>query len=390
MKNRLIYYLIYFCLIVIFQEKGDSQSVNPQISIFVYGLPVWILFVEMFLGNVKIQKRKVSKIFSDLIILYLIVFTSQSILIFANKGGSFVGTFYWSNLRLFAPLISVYLISLFYPISITLKQLLNSIDFLFYGCILALSSKVVNLTGKPFEITSILLFGNSPLESDTLCFAFGLITAHFFYKGEKKKFLWSLLFVLLTGKRIVFLGLLIFFFLNIDKIKKWIFNNVKIFGFILLACNIGYAYFLYDMGSGQAFILEVIEASFTKNANDLTMGRMVLYERIIESLGAPNFLGNGMGSVMFALRRISTTEEWLHSDILMNFYEIGILGCLGWLFFLFFKFKETPFSLSLLVLFDVFMLTDNTFYYFVPNFIFYYLVFVNSVCLTKQTNVINN
>jgi len=379
MKNKLLLFLFFFCIILILQEGATGQSINTSFSTLLYFTPLWIFFIEFTLYEIKFRKSEMGGHLIKLIIFYLIVFVLQTLFLLLIKPGGYAGPFIWNSVRLFTPLLSILLISSFIIPTVGNAWQDSSVNLIFFSSGIALIPKLLSSSFSSFDILKVISLGVSPLESDTLCFVFGLIAAHYILKGKKWLILLSLIMVFLTGKRIVFLGLLIFYILNLRVIRERVERKTNMFGIMLLLINSFYCYFLYDLGSGEGKIIDFLENLFSKTTEELTVGRLVLYERIIAQMGFPSMFGNGMGNVMFSLRKISSAEEWLHSDILMNFYEVGIIGCIIWMIYLFNLFKSNYTCLTFLVMFNVFMLTDNAFYYFVPSFLLYFLMWLNSI-----------
>lgn len=386
MNRQLTVLLLFFCVILILQEGGSGQSINTQFSVFMYSTPLWVLFVSTFSKLNNFSLKNETSFFKDLLLMYTFLFVGQSLIVLVLTKDKFSGPLMWNIVRLFSPLISVFLITILHNgRNTSIKSYLASVDIIFIACIIALSSKLLYTPLSSINIVNILFLGISPFESDTLCFAFGLLSAHYVINKEYRKLIFCVFFVLLSGKRIVFIALIIFFILNLNPVKRIVLSKMNFFGVALLLINLSYAYFLYDMGSGDGYINDLLESFFSKSTNEITVGRVILYERIIDKLGFPKSYGYGMGRVIYTLRKISPNEEWLHSDVLMNFYEVGLVGGVYWMYFMFKKFKESYVIFSLLVIYDIYMLTDNAFYYFAPTFVFYYLVFINLTVQRKLT-----
>ena len=363
--------LSYIGIVLILQEKSTDQSIDSTFSVIIYFFPLWTCL--FFLPNPKLGIPKSYYFFLQVIKFYLLVFGLQTvILMFFTGDKSYLGPYLGNMIRILTPLLSVTFISILFQEK-SKEAFFNSLRIVFFLSAIAIIPKVVSNGLSHFTVHNVLL-GTTGVESDTLGLVYGLFAAFFFLNRSKLLFSIAFLFMLITGKRIVLMAVLTCIILNVPSIKKVLEKRKKLFIMVILLTNTAIAFLTYDFGSGNSVVLEILADWFSLRKEELTMGRNILYNRIVDELKVPHLFGNGVGKVFFTLRRLSKDEPWLHSDLLMNLYDVGFLGFVSWLYFLYKKMTINFRVTSIFIVFNFYFITDNAFYYVIPNLLLYLMI----------------
>lgn len=211
----------------------------------------------------------------------------------------------------------------------------------------------------------------------TFAFIFGLFAIYYAYRKRWGMFLFAGIFMYLSDKRIVILGvliaLLVILVMNIFR------NNKKLAAAIWAGVTALVYLYLYMIYSG-------FMEKFCWGANINTNGRVEIYSRMANefdfSLG---YLGNGIGIVEHLLKCWNISEfANLHNDLLKLYIELGFLGLLiymvsYWVVFQlidrWFDSSKMSFFLGISVYSMLLFTTDNVSIYIMYLFTLYCICF---------------
>ncbi|MCK7598406.1 hypothetical protein M0G74_14085 [Microbulbifer sp. CAU 1566] len=211
----------------------------------------------------------------------------------------------------------------------------------------------------------------------TESFVFGIFAICYFQFGSFRHFSVACFFVLLSLKRIAFLGVLfgVLSIVAVPILMRVGLLRIRIGFFLILVVSV---IFLFGLSLG--YFDEYFGRYFGVSSNQLTMGRFNIYsyvfgdfERLISFWG----LGFGWSYELVSAATLGADKN-LHSDILKIFFEGGLV-----LFLLFFYFLSRSINYSslplVLYLFCLF-LTDNVLVYPQVMFFWLYAVFISNKC----------
>lgn len=210
---------------------------------------------------------------------------------------------------------------------------------------------------------------------------FPFIFAFFFYYwlGKSKTFsVVNFIISMIAGKRIVMLGVLIIltyhFCLKYKILNRFLSSNMFLYSLNVLSVLI---FFLFFLGAFNDFIFD----TFGVSANALTMGRQSLYEAAFTSnrydMNSILFMGIGVGNVV---RFIDYDGFLLHNDLLKLIIENGIPITILFFFLLYHKVDRE--AKGFVILWNIFLLTDNTLIY--PSVVFALLFFMHYFSKQKE------
>lgn len=221
-----------------------------------------------------------------------------------------------------------------------------------------------------------LLSTGSSIEN-SFCFLFGYLALYFLNQRKYGYLVVCLILFLLNYKRIVLGGFVLSFFYwllfhNRTGKKVALKPLISTIPFISVGLLL-----ILSSGIYNYAISRIIGTSI----NQLTTGRYNSHHGLFESMfELPNvILGYGLGKSVETLRSFDFTElAWIHSDYLMLFYDLGIVGFL--IFFISFnkKFLTSTINATYIIFFFILLFFDNTLIYFDTMFICYTLLLMPS------------
>ena len=196
----------------------------------------------------------------------------------------------------------------------------------------------------------------------------------FYYKFAWWQTLVILFFVLLSFKRIVILGVILF--VIIRAVPKLYSKSVKhsnisslLFSCFALAVIVLYYYI------ANGYFDEYLYSKFGLYTNALLQGRQVFYELAIAH-NKNIFIGSGVGSIdnLLIKHKADVGDSTnLHSELLRWFLETGVFSYFIWMYTFFRNSLNTRFSFLLFLFLFILLLTDNVFIYFDCMFYVYIL-----------------
>lgn len=355
MKNTsLIYsYNSLIMLSVVLISISLLETLYPLVRYVKYVVP----FLFVFLISLKFVKSDIKKIHP--VFFSFLIFCCWSLLVsFIMTGG--VNSLGLNDFIFIASYVLP--LSFFYTNSISIEKV-----FLIFSCFFVISCLGIEFQSFSMENST------APFESGA-SFVFGVFLLYFLFEKKYRLMIFSLLFLLLSLKRIAFLGVFIcvvVYYLP-EKYKKIILSRYSflIFNFICLAVILGLGFGIYD---------DLIIDLTGLNVHHFTMGRFSHYQGVVEQIELHPWsliFGNGIGST-YDLASIYVKTDFsvvnLHSDTLKIFFEAGFI--VFSLFFLFLGFAKKTTSKLVMLYLVVLFFTDNVLIYFGTMF-FVLLVFL--------------
>jgi len=365
---------VFITFLILFPLFFSLRTFNPALRYSVYILPFLILFVLYLSVTLKrrFQVYIFRKYFRPYIILYGLMVTYSLVVLILKR--SVYSRFFEEAFLIFAPLLFASFLFLYYAPNRKGRY----IKYTFWGMI------VVYFLHRGANITSVIsdlgyfisqAFITSSIKTESgLASVFGLFGLYFFLQGNKKYSLLAFLFLLLSFKRIAFLGVLLslLVYLLISKIVKIRIARPtrKILPLLFVGLNALFILGLMQFvrGTFDDRIIELVHMT----PNQLTVGRYVIYQAVLEQ-NEPSWLGIGLGKVTSVLENEPYHLKNLHSDVFKFYLEWGPV------FFVILIYNLYAFNLHskkmfiLMVYLNTLLLTDNVFIYFYVMFIFYLL-----------------
>ncbi len=241
------------------------------------------------------------------------------------------------------------------------------------GYILAIGGNEISIE---FSLQRFFTSDISSAETNQHPFVFGILTLFFLYKKDKKFFLLNLFFVLLSFKRIVFVGVLAAIpFVLIErhnriilKNKRWLFLIANV---IVLFIIISFTQGLYD---------DLIREITGLSSGHFTSGRQLIYSEIINEFNNSSVLnklfGNGQGFTF--LLTTNLIKHAPHNDLLVLLIDHGII-----VFVIFIALLYKTKILNPVLFTNIIFITDNTLVY--TFYLMILFLVVNYFTNNKQT-----
>lgn len=295
----------------IFVAKGVESNIWVNVKYIILAISCVLCFIQL---SKNVKKLIFKKEFKSLAIVIISLSVISFVMVFIS--GKYYSSLLENIFKLALPCIYVFL-------------LLNTMEFKdIYICmsgalILSFVGYIIEIGPENFTLSNILSINfsssYSPFESN---FAAGSAIAMctffmYFRKNKILKYL-SLIFAILTFKRLAVLFALVLFFLpkiiNVNKqVSKRQRNFIKI-AFVIL--TFGYFWLLTPQAS------DVFENIFGQTQREFSMGRSDFLQTIING----NYISSGLGSTTDFLGR------GLEMDLIRIYLETGILGLIIFIF----------------------------------------------------------
>mgnify|MGYP001197436868 FL=1 len=221
-----------------------------------------------------------------------------------------------------------------------------------------------------FSLLSFLKSETSSLETNQHPFVFGIMALFFLYKRDNLFFILNLIFVIISFKRIVFIGLLFAIPIVLLERKNIIILRNKRWFFLVL--NLFYVYIIILFTNGV--FNELIEQYTGLSTGHLTQGRNNIFSPIVDQ-----YIDMGIFEKLFGMGQGFTYDLSIyesanapHNDILTILIDHGIF-----IFILFFYYSYQEVRLFPVIFTNFLFLTDNTMIYTV--YIFVLLLLINNL-----------
>lgn len=354
---------LFLCLFLLFIL---ASTLFYPLRYLKYTLPLFAAPFFVFKGNtIKLNEYKYY--------LYLLIFYVFVIIILFLQGVIFNNLpdrFIPNSVFILSPLLFFVFIKPFYnPI-----QNPSYIKLILYACILMfLISEGPDLVVvvRDANYFGALLSSEFPTESN-LAYVFGFLFLYFVL--EKYPFRYKLIaviFLLLCFKRVVlgatFVGIFVFFFasflnLNVSKRRVWLVIIALFINLLFIQITILVVEGVYD---------QVVYENTGFSLDRLLMGRKTFYTLAFESIGYFSWFGAGLGRIDDVINNYYGIPINLHSEVLRNYLELGVIFFVIWIVLLFYQSIFSVKSIVFLCYLNILLLTDNVFIYFEIMFYFY-------------------
>ena len=243
-----------------------------------------------------------------------------------------------------------------------------SIIFLF------ISAKNILMSPFQFNLFRFLIDSQSPFET-TMAFPMGMFVIFFSYYNKKALFWTSLIFTLLSSKRIVILALILIYIINrlTPSIRSL---NKQAVILIAVIINLIFVYIIiqFSLSKYDPFIEQYLGLS----ADYISMGRKSIYENLFsrdEGNWVKFFFGNGLGTSYVETTNFLEKEENLHSDVLKLFFDTGLLGLVIWIVFIYKLAFINKIAFLLTTYLNILYLPDNVLIYYDTMIVYYLMIF---------------
>jgi hypothetical protein len=229
---------------------------------------------------------------------------------------------------------------------------------------------------NPEVLKSALFSSNIPTENQ-LAFVFGFLVIYFMMEKDNQHYLiLSTLLFILCFKRVV-IGAVIacmaayflisFFHIQIEKHRKW-------WTLLGVLANLAYIQITRLLVSGT--FDRVVEQKTGISTDQFLMGRKTFYTAAFHEVGPISWMGIGLGKIDDIIFSSYGQKMNLHSEILKNYFEFGLVLFIFWLILILYKNLFSNKAAILLLYINVLFLTDNVFIYFEIMFYFYFFILI--------------
>ena len=231
---------------------------------------------------------------------------------------------------------------------------------------------------NPGEIVAGLLTSTLQTES-SLSFYFALLSLYFVFEKDRSKAAIAILFMILSFKRIAFVGFLAALFTHFLFSTFGFQYSRRFYSGFLTVLNFVYLWILLLLVNGQ--FDQAISDAFGVSSNFLFMGRIDLYNNVLSKTGYVNFFGTGIGKISSVLNAFAETGVGegvlvnLHSDILKYYLEFGLLLFPVFLYKFIYYLARNKATFCLVVMLNIILLTDNVSIYFGFMVLFYLIAY---------------
>lgn len=219
---------------------------------------------------------------------------------------------------------------------------------------------------------------SSTIETENqLAFSLGLFLFYFLTEKYPKRYIIVCLIIfVLSFKRIALgsfvLSYLLFILFGMLK------TNVqqRRYLFVLLAVVANFIYLEITFLIVDGALDDLVKEYTNFSTNRFLLGRQVYYQVVLDKVGTISWSGLGLGKIDNILFSTFNGPQNLHSDILKNYLEFGVVLFTLWLIVLYLKGSFSREGLAITIYFNVLMFTDNVFIYFDFMFFFYFFILI--------------
>lgn len=378
----------FFLFLGIFLLTVVLASIYSPFRYLKYFLPLIPIIVFALREKKLTVEKKVINYYFTFLAFYLIVigYLLLQNIFFQNLSARF----FPNTIFILSPLLFIIFTIPYFNVE-KIPQYVKAIFFINIGVFLfEEGSDLLNVVTNLNAIKEAILTSELTTENN-LAYVFGFIVLYFLIEKYNKWYLiFSIIFFILCFKRIAIAAVVvsgaIYFIISFLKID--ISDHRKKLALVGILVNLFYIQLTYLIVSGtfDQFIFE--KTGF--NADRFLMGRKTLYTQAFEEAGAYNLTGIGLGKIDDAMFNFYGIAINLHSEVLKNYFEFGIVLFILWMFIFFYKNLFSNKAAVILLYFNVLILTDNVFIYFEVMFYFYFLVLIFLSQTPKQLTELSN
>ncbi len=227
-------------------------------------------------------------------------------------------------------------------------------------CIFAFIISLGTNISIDFSLTAFMRSETSTGESNMLPFLFGLFSLFFLVKRDYFWFLINVIFLVLSFKRIVFLGFSVCFIAYVLPNRL---RNIALNKWIHYFVNCGLLVVFYFLANG--FFNELVREYTGLPIAHFTQGRSTHFELVFPELISRKFevffVGIGQGNLLTILSKGLGEVVLFHNDLFKLFVENGFIV---FSVFYYFLYKNKNQKQMLIILFiNILFLTDNVLIY---------------------------
>lgn len=364
----------FYLFLFLFLSTILLAIIYPPFRYFRYLLPVVpVVLFSKYKHPVTIDKA-ILKYYLTFLIFYtvLIVYLATTNIIFSEISQRFLP----NALFVLSPLLFIIFILPFFDS----KKTEQYVKFMFWYSIVIYAIEVRLNLSDIFSTLESIAKAHLPSEIATeseLGFVFGFFVLYFIIQRSNKLYiLLSVIFFILSFKRIVIAGVIVsiltYWLINFFKIDVSR-NRIKL-TIIVVVINVLVILSAQRLVSGEfdQFILEKTGLS----TDAFLLGRKTFYTEVFERFGFFNWEGLGFGKVDDALYSFLGYPMNLHSELIKNYLEFGIIFFIIWLCMLGYNHLFSNKAAIFFIYFNILILTDNIFIYFHGMVYFYFFILI--------------
>jgi hypothetical protein len=225
-------------------------------------------------------------------------------------------------------------------------------------------------------LKSAIISSEFPTENN-LAYVFGFLVIYLFIEKYPRWYqILAFIFFVLCFKRIViaavFASCMAYIVMSLFRIR--ITRYRKFLTLLGVAVNLLFIKFTHLIVTGEfdAFVFE--KTGFSTDR--FTMGRKTFYSEAYEEAGTISWSGLGLGKMDDILYNFYGIPINLHSEVLKNYFEFGVIIFVVWLCLIFYKNLFSNKAAVIFLYFNILILTDNVFIYFEIMFYFYFFILI--------------
>ncbi len=362
----------FVLFLLLFLTSLLVASIFPPLRYIKYFLPLFPL--PFYFLTSGIVDRSIFRYYYTFIIFYSIVILFLLIenLIFSDLSQRFLP----NAIFILSPLLFIsFILPYFRPEKlrsyIKLILFFNIVVF-FYEEGADLLSVLTNLT----ILQTAIITSEIPTESN-LAYLFGFLVIYFYLDKYPLRYkVIAFVFFVLCFKRIVIAAALVscgcYFLMRMLHFKMPRYR--KITTVLGIAANLLFVKFTQLLVNGRFDALVYEKTGFSTDR--FLMGRKTFYEEAYEKAGTFNWTGLGLGRMDDILFNLYGIPVNLHSEVLRTYFEFGAIIFVAWLFLLLYKNLFSLKAATILIYFNILILTDNVFIYFEVMFYFYFFILI--------------
>jgi hypothetical protein len=358
-------------------------SMVPVLSELRYTKYVVTFLSPFFLLPKNVYFRFLDRYYLKNIILYFVIIQISFITILLKE--DFYQRFFEESVFILSPAIFTFFLFRYY--NNDRKEFY--IKFLFWGITISYIVLLVisNVEGLSFVLNpyDFLINNKRSLVNTSHSFYFVFFIIYFFFKKNKKYLFISLVFFVLSLKRVSLVGLIVVFIIYLIYRKKEFSDvNLKIIIPVLILVNLALVFIIYNFSMGEYdYLFGEITGRFS---DDVVSGRKGIYQIFFEKFDLSKliFLGEGIGKVMQVISERVGFKFNFHSDILKNYTEMGPAMFIAWIYFLYKLNSKNLISFLYIIYINILFISDNVFVYFDVLFLFYFFVGISQIEQTVE------
>lgn len=386
-KDKGFKILNYFMFIAVFsiksgidvlEQRGIRLPISDNFKYIIFALAIAFCLFQLFIYRVYRKTNRKYEFKKELIFLLIVcgIFLVYSIYLANKTNINLPKRTYVELVYLIMPALYSFCIINIY----TFKELEKLMKILFW-IYLILYMYSINIFSVSINDILNISFTNSNSYFESSIFAFPMLVLFFFFSYYRKnnKYYWigSLIFTLLTFKRMIMVWAIILFVL--DNIMELRFNVKRkwkyIFAIMFICGAVIYYQALTDTGFGK-----IIVDALGMDLESGTMGRKWFLSLILN--GQYPIFGYGSSSII--LGEIFNVEDikYLEMDLVKIYLELGV-GCLSIFTIYFWKLtKDNLFNIIMMISIFMNLLVSHS----LTNPFEWTIIYLILICISKNSS----